>query len=492
MAFGLLLSLFAVSVGYMILRYVTPSWKVLLMIPRETIQLPSNKSLDKYGWIRWSKQLLKPTLYLTTDPQHIQAIYSTDFHSYGVGPLRHFPFGPLIGSGTMNTDGPAWEASRALLRPIFTRSQVNDLAMLERHVQNLIRKIPRDSSTVDLQLLFACMDLDYSTEFIFGESAASLTSESTLDAKAFLEAYNTAQVGIAYRASIPRWNIFHSDKVFWNCCKIVHDYVDRAVARALLQRGSGAHKSDPDNTKHILVYDLIERISDPLRLRNQLMNVFLPGHDSTAILISNVFFALARHPAVYSRLRNEVLGLGPGPDGDGVAITTDALKRLSYLQAVINETLRLYPPVTGMSRAALKNAQLPTGSGLDGAAPVFLPHGSVVLINYKALHRRRDLWGADADVFRPERWLAGEGADTGEGEGTKKPAPAPWTFVPFSGGPRTCPGQQRALAECAYVVTRLLRTFRAVENRDPVWEYHDLYKLVTESKNGVKVALEWA
>ena len=458
------------------------------MIPRETIQLPSNKPLDKYGWIRWSKQLLKPTLFLTTDPQHIQAIYSTDFHSYGVGPLRHFPFGPLIGTGTMNTDGAAWEASRALLRPIFTRSQVNDLAMLERHVRNLIRTIPRDSSTIDLQPLFACMDLDYSTEFIFGESASTLTSQSTLDAKAFLEAYNTAQVGIAYRASIPRWNLFHRDKVFWNCCRTVHDYVDRAVARALLQRGSGARKSDPDKTKQILAYDLVERISDPLQLRDQLMNVFLPGHDTTAILISNVFFALARHPAAYSRLRNEVLGLGPGLDGDGAdagaAITAEVLKRLSYLQAVINETLRLYPPVTSMSRAALRDVQLPTGSGPAGTAPVFLPRGSVVQIGYKALHRRQDLWGADADAFKPERWLAGEA--------TKRLAPAPWTFVPFSGGPRTCPGQQRALVECGYVVARLLRTFRAVQNRDPVWEYQDLYKLVTESRNGVKVALEWA
>ena len=459
---------------YLISRYVASSrrrWAKGCEPPLEAppSALPPHDQLAKFGCTVRSKRVFEPAVFLTMEPQNIQAIYSTDFHSYGVGPIRHFAFKPLLGNGAMNTDGAFWEQSRALLRPIFTRSQVDDLGALDKHVQNLIRIMPRDTSTVDLQPLFARMDLDFSTEFIFGESAASLTSQSTVDAKSFLDAYNTAQIGLAYRIRISPWNIFHRDKIFWKCCRTVHEYVDNAVNRALLHRTSSSKEAEP-NSQHILAYDLVERISDPVQLRDHLMNVFLPGHDTAAILLSNVFFALARHPAVFSKLREEILAVRD--------ITADGLKRLPYLQSVINETLRLWGPVTYMTRVALKDTRLPAGGGRAGTSPVFVPKGSILTISYKALHRRKDLWGDDADAFRPERWS------------TLKLVP--WSFMPFSGGPRVCPGRQRALTECSYVLVKLIQRIQAVENRDPVLEYEDLYKLATESRNGVKVALGWA
>lgn len=87
---------------------------------------------------------------------------------------------------------------------------------------------------------------------------------------------------------------------------------------------------------------------------------------------------------------------------------------MKYLRACLNESLRLYPVVPLNSREALEDTILPRGGGEDGMAPIFIPKGGLVSWNLWALHRRKDYFGEDAEVFRPERWLDEE---EGEGEG---------------------------------------------------------------------------
>lgn len=91
------------------------------------------------------------------------------------------------------------------------------------------------------------------------------------------------------------------------------------------------------------------------------------------------------------------------------------------------------------------------------------------------MHRDKKIWGDDADMFRPERW-----------ENIEKPG---WTYIPFSAGPRVCPGRQITLTESAYVLVRLMQKFKALENRDPVWEFVEQSRLTVESRNRVKVGL---
>ena len=95
--------------------------------------------------------------------------------------------------------------------------------------------------------------------------------------------------------------------------------------------------------------------------------------------------------------------------------------------------------------------------------------------SFYSLHKRKDLFGEDADIFRPERW--------------ESMRPAHWSYLPFGGGPRICPGQQLALTEVGYSIIKIVEAFPAIENRDPVLEFVEHYKLSTESKNGAKVAL---
>jgi cytochrome P450 len=125
-------------------------------------------------------------------------------------------------------------------------------------------------------------------------------------------------------------------------------------------------------------------------------------------------------------------------------------------------------------RQCLESTVLPFGGGADGKSPLYVEKGNVMEINYRAIHLDKDFWGEDAEVFRPERWE------------TARPT---WEFMPFGGGPRTCPGLRLVYTESGYVTVRLLREFSQLENRDPEIEWKEEMRLTFQSKNGTKVAL---
>ncbi|KAJ3938586.1 alanine transaminase alt2 [Colletotrichum fioriniae] len=104
-----------------------------------------------------------------------------------------------------------------------------------------------------------------------------------------------------------------------------------------------------------------------------------------------------------------------------------------------------------MSRGTARDTTLPVGGGPDGKSPVFIPKGTAVRWSLFCLHRRKDLYGEDADEFRPERW--------------EEMRPS-WDYLPFSGGPRICIGQQFALTQMSYFVVRILQTFKDIQPRD--------------------------
>lgn len=235
-----------------------------------------------------------------------------------------------------------------------------------------------------------------------------------------------------------------------------------------------------------MVGELVKETQDRDSLRHQIMNLFFPARDSTAIGVSNVFFQLARHPRVWDKLREEVVNTAPG------ALSIELLNSMKYLRNVIDESgsltafqsvimieltssgLRLHSPVGHAARTCLKDSTLPRGGGPDGKLPIFVPKGQFIGIHFDAMQRDPDLWGADAEEFRPERWETYR---------------AGWEYTPFLGGPRICPAKQMVLTETAYVVVRLVQEFKSIECRDPETMYLERQRMTTESRNGVQVAL---
>lgn len=110
----------------------------------------------------------------TVEPEIVKTILSTKFDDFALSQRRIKAIGPSLGTGIFASNGHAWERSRALVRPNFTRDQVADLDTFETHIRHLIDAIPRDGSTVDLQTLFFSLTMDSATEFLFGRSTNCL------------------------------------------------------------------------------------------------------------------------------------------------------------------------------------------------------------------------------------------------------------------------------------------------------------------------------
>lgn len=379
-------------------------------------------------------------------------------------------------TGIFTTDGPEWAHSREMLRPNFVRSQVADLDMLERHTQALIRRIPRDGSTVDLGELFFLLTVDSATELLFGHSTNALESQS---GDTFAESFTRAQLYIAYKSRYGNLvtRLFMHDPHWEHDRKFVHDFVDSFVLKGLAKReqllSEKSKGQAPD--RYVFIDELVRQTSDPIEIRSELLNILLAGRDTTASLLSNTWFMLARRPNIVARLRIEVDALR------GERPTFDQIKEMKYLRAVLNESLRLHPVVPLNVRVPTQDTTLPLGGGPDGKAPLFVRKGQMVRWSLYSMHRRKDYYGEDAEEFKPERWL--DDPVTG-----RKGLRVSWEYLPFNGGPRICLGQQLALTEASFATIRLLQAFDKLDSRDPA-PWSEGLSVTCTSLNGVQVAL---
>ena len=266
--------------------------------------------------------------------------------------------------------------------------------------------------------------------------------------------------------------------------------MDKALAlrRLLENKEHGILQNHEGSHRVVFLHELAQQLDDKTELRDQLLSVFIAGPESTAIVSSHVFFLLSRHPAVWRRLRKEVVLL------DGREPTFEQLKSMNYLRWAINESeisysiesasgmirtlttllaLRLFPLVPKNARQALKDTILPSGGGPSSTCPVFMPKGALVTTNSYVMHRSKHLYGEDAENFQPERWEA-------QRQG--------WHYLPFGGGPRICAGQELALTEMNYTTMRLMQRYERIESRDDQ-EWKEMLEITMCIRNGVKIAL---
>ncbi|KAB8260368.1 cytochrome P450 [Aspergillus pseudonomiae] len=428
----------------------------------------------------YTQKALGKWMVSTIEPENIKALLATQFNDFALG-TRHREFYPLLGDGIFTLDGAGWSHARGLLRPQFTRDQVADLELMDGHISRLIDLIPQDGSSFDIQRLFFLLTIDSATHFLFGESVGALessNSESLLgkssvgNAQGFAEAFGTAQDYLTHRSRAMHFYWMVNPKEFREANKRVHEVVDHYVQLAIQSKNNPDKKSD----RYIFAEALAADNDDPKVLRDNMLNILVAGRDTTASLLSSTFFYLSRNQEVWKRLRQTIIdefGDSQNPKGE---ITQAKLKDIPYLRYVLNEVLRLLPPVPLNFRVAAKDTSLPVGGGPDGKSPVFVPKGQVVAYSVYAMHRRTDLYGPDSHSFRPERW---------EENGRRG-----WDYLPFNGGPRICLGQQYALTEASYTLVRLIQHFDTLECADPELKQPVILSTLTMSHDrGVKVRL---
>lgn len=262
---------------------------------------------------------------------------------------------------------------------------------------------------------------------------------------------------------------FFANKEYEENCDKLHAYFDRQVARALAAAKDNEATADNKPTeRYILIDELAKEEKDPIKLRFEMIQIFMPASESVSNMFSNILFYLARHPHIWADLRHEALALGDQP------LTFELLKSLHSFRNVILESIRIHGSSGRLSRTALRDTVIPRGGGPDGTSPIFVPKGTRVMLElYAKLHDPK-VWGDDAEVFRPNRF---------EGRRLR------WDFNAFSGGPRICPAQQQVYTQFTYLLVRLTREFELLENRDPCIEYVETISVTAQSRNGVQVAL---
>lgn len=190
-----------------------------------------------------------------------------------------------------------------------------------------------------------------------------------------------------------------------------------------------------------------------------------------------VFAQLEVHPAIYKRVRTEILAKF-GTEEDPLApLTWDNLKACTTMQHVIMETLRMYPLLANIGRNAKCDTILPRGGGENGDQPIAVPKGAAITANVYLIHRREQEWGDDAWQFNPDRWI---GKKIGS------------NYAPFGAGPRVCVGQHLTMTEISFLIARMMQRFEEIKAPEGQDNLTKGYRVVVAPKNGVKVRLRKA
>ncbi|KAK7046747.1 cytochrome P450 [Favolaschia claudopus] len=419
----------------------------------------------------------------TCEPQYIKAILSTQFASFEKGPTLRGIFAPLLGTGVFAADGSMWKFHRDMTRPFFDKNRISDFDNFDAHVEDAINQIKtrlQEGYAFDFQEIMGRVTLDCASAFLFGHDFRCLAeplsyphyvpkttstkvkapSDPSLFAPAFLEAQDITSIRIRYLSFWPLAE-FWKDTIK-EPMRVLERFLDPILDGVVAKRreakkGLNSGERSPVEPETLLEH-LVEYTDDVKTLRDELLNISVAGRDTVTCLTTFAVYMLAEHPDVLAKLRQEIherLGEKGKP-------TVEDMKEMKYLRAVLNETLRLYPPVPINIRTSIQGVVWPAAK--PGDKPFYIPPNTLMPYAPIVLHRRKDLWGPDALEFDPERFI--------DERLHKYLVPNPFIFLPFNGGPRICLGQQVSFMfrvcssptyqEASFILIRVLQAFSKI------------------------------
>ncbi|KAG8984793.1 hypothetical protein FRB95_006304 [Tulasnella sp. JGI-2019a] len=417
--------------------------------------------LDEAGVNTAAFSFLGTDRIITRDHHVVKFILKTGFNDFGKGKMTKLR-NSLGGRAIFNVDGEAAKAERALALPYFAKDRISDYDCIHRYTDKMINVLigvsTRDKA-VEVQDIFMRATFDTAGAFLFGTDDLNTLDlplpepgEARLGPKGiavdgaygdYAQALDQELVNLRVRATTPAivWTAreFFSDTMA--SVKVpVRAYLRPLVTQALEKEKRRAGSNNGDEISFL--DHLVQSTEDVPHIQSQLGGFMTASRDTTATLLSFTSYMLAMEPEVMARLREEVVSFY----GTSEMPTYDNLKRLKYLRAVLDETLRLFPPAPFLTRESKNATVIPTES-----ESLYVPAGVQIIWSLVSIHRRKDIWGEDAEEFRPERFL--------DPIRLKALAGDPYQFMPFGGGPRICLGMQFAYNEASFMLVRLLQTF---------------------------------
>jgi cytochrome P450 len=336
---------------------------------------------------------------------------------------------PLLGNGLLTSDGDAWRKQRRLAAPALQPKRIASYANTMTECTERFASSLRDDELRDIHADIMRVTLEIVGRTLLGFDTrrdAQLVSDALEDVITFFDKSLFSPLGLVLsRVRLPVKVRF--ERALRALDGVVAHIIERArtdkQADYMLAQLMAAQDAE-DGTG--------ERMTDR-QLRDEAMTMLLAGHETTALTITYALYSLAKQPACEARVRAELDSLGGAPP-----VSSD-LERMPYLDAVVRETLRLYPPAWIFGR------EIVSGFALGGYE---LAAGMELVVSPFALHRDPRFF-REPDRFMPERWL-----DDGR-------APPPrYAYIPFGAGPRSCIGNHFAKLEAALVLASLLQHVR--------------------------------
>jgi cytochrome P450 len=367
----------------------------------------------------------KPPSYLVNDPDGVRSVLVTNARSYGKSTIQYSALSLVTGEGLLSADTAEWKRQRPMVQPAFHRET---LTTIVSHVATAAERIIEDwnalteGAVVDIDAAIMNAALEVVGHALFG---SDLSTDADVLTTATLDALDVVIARARVPITPPAWVPTPGNRKLSSSVAAL----DRAVHSMLDSRGVREVPAD--------MLDLLITARDDeghalteTEIRDQVVTFIVAGHETVASALTWTFALLAENPEVMRLLQAEadaVLG--------GNAAQFADYQRLPYARAVIDETLRLYPPAWLITRNSL---------GDDSLGGYEVPEGSLIIMSPWLLHRHPGVW-ANPDRFDPQRFIDGE-IDRS-------------AFIPFGAGPRQCIGRDFAYVEAVLLLSSLVAHF---------------------------------
>ncbi|XP_055817243.1 cytochrome P450 94C1-like [Solanum dulcamara] len=385
---------------------------------------------------------------ITANPRNVEYMLKTNFLNYPKGKPFSMILGDLLGDGIFNVDGDLWmfqkkmaslELGSMSIRSYAFNNVKNEIKfrlipLLSSHVVSSSEQDFRGTS-LDLQDVFRRFSFDNICKFSFGLDPGCL--ELSLPLSHFAHSFDLATKLSAERAMV-------ASPLIWKIKRLLDIGTEKKLRGAIeninvLAREVIRQKRKLSYSNH---QDLLSRfmtmVDNEVYLRDIVISFILAGRDTVASALTSVFWLLTSHPDVELRIREETSRV---MEQNQEFMKFEDINQMHYLNAVIHESMRLYPPVQFDSKFASENDVFPNGT--------FVGKNARVTYHAYAMGRMENIWGQDYMEFKPERWLK---------NGTFCQQ-SPFRYPVFQGGIRVCLGKELALMEMKCVVASILQHF---------------------------------
>jgi cytochrome P450 len=368
--------------------------------------------------------------HMVMDPKALRHILRDNLDNYPKSIVTKELLKPAIGESLFIAEGAHWKWQRRAATPVFTHRNIANLGpIMSAAAKKCVERIEaRKYDAIDLYSEMVDTTFDVISDVTFSNSDG-------FDRDALLHMFDTylattAKLSLLDIIGAPAWIPRPSRAFAGSDIRRIRAIADHAIA---------SHRGNQDG-QHPDLLDLLLAGEDPetkrrmttSEVRDNLLAFIVAGHETTALTLSWAIYLLAHHPDIQNRARAEAQAVISGD-----CATEKDLNNLPLVRAIIDETLRLYPPAAFVSR---------TAQGPDRLCDRDVVAGDTVILPFYALHRSHLYW-SEPDLFKPERFLHPSTVER-------------FTYLPFGDGPRICIGASFALQEAVIILATLLAKFR--------------------------------